>query len=524
MSKLDLPIGQSSFQTLREWDFYYVDKTDHMFKLARKPGYYFLSRPRRFGKSLLVSTLKELFEGNEKLFRGLHIHDRWDWTVSNPVMRLSFDTNYREPGSLELHLASQLSTLEEDAGIEPLTADTRGDIRFQKLIRKINRKTGKQVVVLVDEYDKPILDLLENKQQAEANREYLHGVYGGLKGCADEIRFVFFTGISMYSKVSLFSGLNILNDISLDPRYATICGYTDTDIDTVFAPELEGLDRNEIRHWYNGYSWLGEEKVYNPFDVLLLFSKRQFKPYWYETGTPSFLHYMAAWGSVISLNRENMEMPERELASFDLDTITANALLFQSGYLTIADHEVQPGGFHYTLEYPNHEVRLSLNQQLLGTVSGNFVAAERRAKKMAQFLAANDFEEFAAELSSFFSNIPNEWYVKNRMQHYEGFYASMVYACFTAIGVDVKGEESTSLGRSDLVVVHAGEVFVMELKVVENPADQAKVEAEAIDSIAQIRKNNYAGKYRHRRGKIHLLGVVFNEKDRNVAMIRAERD
>ena len=522
MNKLILPIGESAFQEMRDRNCYYVDKTSHINKLIDTGKYYFLSRPRRFGKSLLVSTLKELFEGNEKLFRGLHIHDRWDWTNSNPVLRLSFHSKYSEPGDLENNLENQLTWIENSAGIEP--PGITGPDRFNNLILSLYQKTGQQVVILVDEYDKPILDLLDNKKQAEANRAYLHGVYGIIKGCADEVRFVFVTGISMYSRVSLFSGLNTLEDISLDPRYATICGYTDTDIDTVFAPELEGLDRNEIRHWYNGYSWLGEEKVYNPFDVLLLFSKRQFKPYWYETGTPSFLHYMAAWGSVISLNRENMEMPERELASFDLDTITANALLFQSGYLTIADHEVQPGGFHYTLEYPNHEVRLSLNQQLLGTVNGNFVAAERRAKKMAQFLAANDFEEFAAELSSFFSNIPNEWYVKNRMQHYEGFYASMVYACFTAIGVDVKGEESTSRGRSDLVVVHAGEVFVMELKVAENPADQAKVEAEAIDSIAQIRKNNYAGKYRHRRGKIHLLGVVFNEKDRNVAMILAERD
>ncbi len=524
MNKLKLPIGSASFMNLRNRNCYYVDKTPHIEKLIDRGEYYFLSRPRRFGKSLLVSTLKELFEGNEKLFRGLHIHDRWDWTVSNPVVRLSFDSAYSEPGSLESHLIQQIAKHENRAGIKPSALSRYGAQRLQDLIVNLYDTTKQQVVVLVDEYDKPILDLLENKAQAEANREYLHGVYGGLKGCPDEIRFVFVTGISMFSRVSLFSGLNILKDISLDPRYAAICGYTDTDIDTVFAPELEGLDRDEIRRWYNGYSWLGEEKVYNPFDVLLLFDNRQFKPYWYETGTPSFLHYMAAWGSVISLNRENMEMPERELASFDLDTITANALLFQSGYLTIADHEIQPGGFHYTLEYPNHEVELSLNQQLLGTVSGNFVAAERRAKKMAQFLAANDFEEFGAELSSFFSNIPNEWYVKNRMQHYEGFYASMVYACFTAIGVTVTGEESTSLGRSDLVVVHAGEMFVMELKVVENPANQAKVEVEAIDSITQIRENDYAGKYRHRRGKIHLLGVVFSEKDRNVAMIRVERD
>ena len=524
MTKLDLPVGESSFRTIREWDFYYVDKTAHIFKLARKPSYYFLSRPRRFGKSLLVSTLKELFEGNEKLFQGLHIHDRWDWTTSNPVLRLSFDTNYREPGNLELHLASQLSALEEDAGIEPLTADTRGDIRFQKLVRKINRKTGKQVVILVDEYDKPILDVLDNKAQAEANREYLHGVYSGIKGCADEVRFVFFTGISMYSKVGLFSGLNILNDISLDPRYATICGYTDTDIDTVFAPELEGLDRDEIRRWYNGYSWLGEEKVYNPFDVLLLFSKRQFDAYWYETGTPEYLYKVLAEGEINSLNLENLNMDKSELSNFKLEEISTNALLFQCGYLTIINHEVGPEGINYTLEYPNHEVRLSLNKQLLGAVSGNFTRVKKRAKSMARFLAGNDFEEFAVELSSFFSDIPNEWYVKNRMQHYEGFYASMMYACFTATGVKVTGEESTSLGRSDLVVMHAGEVFVMELKVAKQPKDKAKVEAEAVDSIAQIRKNNYGGKYRHLRGKIHLLGVVFDGEERNVAMIRVERD
>ena len=215
-----------------------MDKTAHIFNLARKPGYYFLSRPRRFGKSLLVSTLKELFEGNEKLFQGLHVHDRWDWTTSNPVLRLSFDTNYREPGNLELHLASQLSALEEDAGIEPLTADTRGDIRFQKLVRKINRKTGKQVVILVDEYDKPILDVLDNKAQAGGPTENICTVFI-VASRAVPMRFAsYFSPASACIPRSVCSpGLNILNDISLDPRYATICGYTDTDIDTVFAPE-----------------------------------------------------------------------------------------------------------------------------------------------------------------------------------------------------------------------------------------------------------------------------------------------
>ena len=496
-----------------------MDKTDRIFKLARKPSYYFLSRPRRFGKTLLVDTMKELFEGNEKLFRGLHIHDRWDWTVSNPVVRMSFDGNYAEPGSLHDDFLDQLDKLEKDAGIDASLRARTEPRRLQNVIRKHYENTGQQVVILVDEYGKPILDVLENKKQVEANRDYLHGVFGIIKGCAKCIRFVFFTSNSMYTKVRLFSGLNNLNDISLDPRYATICGYTDTDIDTVFAPEPEGLDRDEIRRWYNGYSWLCGEKVYNPFDVLLLFRKRQFKPYWYETGTLSFLHYMAAWGSVINLNLENLEMPKSELASFDLDTITANALLFQSGYLTIADHEIQPGGFYYTLDYPNHAVRLSLNQQLLGAVSGNFVAAERRAKKMAQFLAANDFEEFGAKLRSFFSNIPNEWHVKSRMQYYEGFYASMVYACFTVIGVNVTSDASTRLNRSDLVVMHAGEMFVIRFIVVDKPKVETKVKAEAVDASAQMQEKDHAGKYRHRRGKNHVLDVLLHGEDCNVAMI-----
>ena len=524
MRKLKLPIGSASLMNLRNRNCYYVDKTPQIEKLIDDGEYYFLSRPRRFGKTLLVDTMQELFEGNKRLFRGLHIHDRWDWTVSNPVVRLSFDGSYNEPSSLHDDFLDQLDELEKNAGIDTSSRPRTEPRRLRNIILKHYENTGQQVVVLVDENDKPILDLLENKQQAEANRDYLHGVYGIIKGCAEYIRFVFVTGISMYSKVSLFSGLNSLEDISLDPEFATICGYTDSDIDTVFAPELKGLDRDEIRHWYNGYSWLGTERVYNPFDVLLLFRKRQFKPYWYETGTPSYLYKMMAEGEINTLNLENLEMPERELSSFKVDEISVNALLFQCGYLTIVGHEAQPEGIDYTLYYPNHEVRLSLNQQLLGAVSGNFAKAKKRAKSMARFLADNDFGEFEAELSSFFSSIPNEWYARNPMQRYEGFYASMVYACLTAIGVEVTGEESTSLGRSDLVVEHAGEVFVMEFKVAEQPEVEAEVKAEAADAIAQIRSKDYAGKYRHRRGKIHLLGLVFNGAKHNVAMILVERD
>ncbi len=519
MKKLDLPVGESAFKNIRVWDFYYVDKTAHIFKLTRKPGYYFLSRPRRFGKTLLVSTMKELFEGSEKLFRGLHIHERWDWSVSNPVVRLSFDANYSKPGSLEIHMASQLSALEKDAGIEPLTSDTPGDVRFQSLVRKINRKTGKQVVILVDEYDKPILDVLENKEQAEANRRYLHGVYGIIKGCADEVRFVFVTGISMYSKVSLFSGLNSLEDISLDPRYTTICGYTDADIDTVFAPELEGLDRDEIRRWYNGYSWLGKEKVYNPFDVLLLFSKRQFKPYWYETGTPSYLYNMMADGRLNTLELENLGMYETDLSNFKLEEVNTDALLFQCGYLTITGQQVQSEQAFYTLYYPNQEVRLSLNKELLKALGGDKSETMRRGESLAGLLAENDFVGFEKQLRSLFSGIPYQWHIRNMLARHEGFYASVLYACFTANGIDIRAEESTSRGRSDLVVLHAGQVFVLELKVVLGLSARVATSK----AMRQMRERGYAEKYENNGKAIHLLALAFNGLRRNLAEIRAEK-
>ncbi len=300
MKKLNLPIGSSAFRNIRERGYYYVDKTPHIHRLIEGGEYYFLSRPRRFGKTLLVDTIQELFEGGEELFRGLHIHDHWDWSVRHPVVRLSFGSDYRESGKLENNANTQLEQIEKDAGVEPSTLTGSAPDRLYRLIRELHRTTGRQVVVLVDEYDKPILDTLENGKLVRANRDYLRGLYGIIKDCARYVRFVFVTGISMYSKVSLFSGLNNLYDISLDPKYGTICGYTDADLDAVFAPELPKLDRKTIRNWYNGYSWLGEEDVYNPFDVLLLFQKRQFESYWYETGTPSYLHDRLARGLTTS--------------------------------------------------------------------------------------------------------------------------------------------------------------------------------------------------------------------------------
>ena len=261
-SKRKLPIGIQTFRTIREEGCYYVDKTAFIDSLLDEGKHYFLSRPRRFGKSLFLDTLKEFFEGAEALFEGLAVHGRRDRPAPHPVLRLSFGYgNFKEPDFLEASFMEKLAAAEAEAQVSTDYATAPG--RFAALLAALHRETGRRVVVLVDEYDKPILDALTVPDVARANRDFLRGVYSVVKDSDAHVRFAFITGVSKFSKVSLFSGLNHLKDITLDPRYSAICGYTDADLDAVFAPELPGLDRDEIRRWYNGYDWLGGERVYS---------------------------------------------------------------------------------------------------------------------------------------------------------------------------------------------------------------------------------------------------------------------
>ena len=259
MNRGKLPIGIQTFRKIREEGCYYVDKTAYIRRLVDEGTHYFLSRPRRFGKSLFLDTLKELFEGNEALFTGLDIHSQWDWSVRHPVLRLSFGGgNFKEPGFLKANFMEKLAAAEREAQVANEYSTAAG--RFASLISALHRQAGRPVAVLVDEYDKPILDALEAPDIARANREFLRGVYSVIKDCDAHVRFTFLTGVSKFSKVSLFSGLNNLTDITLEPEYSAVCGYTEHDLDSVFAPELEGLDRDEVRRWYNGYNWLGERR------------------------------------------------------------------------------------------------------------------------------------------------------------------------------------------------------------------------------------------------------------------------
>ena len=519
MQRRQLPIGIQSFRTLREDGCYYVDKTPLIHRLVRQGRHYFLSRPRRFGKSLLLDTLGELFAGSEDLFRGLHIHDRWDWDEKHPVVRLSFDGNYNEPGDLGSSIHTQLRIIERNAGLDPAPETMNPPDRLRDLLDRLHHQSGRQVVVLVDEYDKPILDVLNDPERARANRDQLRGFYGVVKGCAHLVRFVLVTGISMFSKVSLFSGLNNLENISLDPQYAAICGYTDHDLDTVFAPELPGLDRDEIRSWYNGYHWLGGEKVYNPFDILLLFRSRVFKSHWFETGSPTFLFQVMREQGVSPLDLENRMAEDDLLSSFDVGEIDADALLFQTGYLTLVGEERRDDRIFYRLDYPNKEVRLSLNSSLLRHVTSRRGETREQGRDLCRLLAENDFDAFSDKLRAFFAGVPYQWQTKPEFARYEAWYAGMLYACFRTIGVDLRVEESTSHGRSDMVLLHGGQVFVMEFKTAE---EGEETEAALDRAISQIRDRGYAERYRGREEPIHLVGAVFGRKERNLLAVRAE--
>ena len=513
MNKRKLPIGIQTFRKIRAEDYYYVDKTTYIRRLLDEGTHYFLSRPRRFGKSLFLDTLKELFEGNEPLFKGLDIHDRWDWSVRYPVLRLSFGSgNFKEPGYVEATLMEQLAATERRAEVVSEYATAPG--RFAALLEALHDQAGQPVAVLIDEYDKPILDALEVPDIARANRDFLRGLYAVIKDCDAHVRFTFITGVSKFSKVSLFSGLNNLTDITLEPEYSAICGYTDADLDTVFAPELPGLDRDQIRDWYNGYSWLGDEKVYNPFDILLLFRRRRFAAYWFETGTPTFLIEMLFKRRVSSLALGAMEGSDELLSTFDVDHIATEALLFQTGYLTITDEQDFGGKALYRLDYPNREVRQSLNESLLRYLVRDSTRQMANSVQLYRLLEANDLVGIETLFHAFFASIPYEWYTNNDIANYEGYYASVFYSYFAGLGLDITVEDSSSHGRLDMAVLFNSHVYLFEFKVVEM--------ASAGAALAQLQERRYADKYRALSQPIYLIGVEFSKDERNVVAFDVE--
>jgi hypothetical protein len=511
-----LPIGLQTLSRLLEDGCYYADKTGYAVDLAQAGTYYFLSRPRRFGKSLLLDTFKELFEGNAALFKGLAAETRWDWSKQHPVIRISFGSGVlKTPADLAQRTQAILRANRERMNLpRPADwpeADTAGNL--SRLIIQAHQTSGQRVVVLIDEYDKPILDNITDSATATVMREGLKDLYSVLKDMDEHLRFVFITGVSKFSKVSLFSGLNNLKDITLDARYSALCGYTDNDVDTVFAPELPGLDREEIRRWYNGYNWLGES-VYNPFDLLLLFDFREFKPYWFETGTPTFLIKLLADRQIFTPTLGQTVAEDTLLSTFDVDIIPPEALMFQAGYLTVDSVWKIPGRQEFTLKYPNKEVQASLNDSLLKHWVGGLSIPGRQISQLYRVLLAHDVPALQPLFHAFFASIPHDWYRNSPIAQYEGYYASIFYSHFAALGLDIALEDATNQGRIDMTVLFHGHVYIFEFKVV---SGQAKGGA-----LQQIKDRGYADKYRARGEPIHLIGVAFDKDSRNISAFEVE--
>ena len=508
-----LPIGIQSFRAMREMGCHYVDKTGFVLDLVGAGTRFFLSRPRRFGKSLLISTLESLFNGERELFRGLAIESHWDWSARYPVVRLDFGTGgFGEPGGLHDDLLAQLRSYERRTGTA--LSSTHGRHRLAELLESLHRETGRRVVVLVDEYDKPILDVLLKPELALANRDYLRDLYSVIKTSDEHVHFCFLTGVSNFSKVSLFSGLNNLRDITLAPRFSSICGYTEHDLDTVFAGQLEGLDRERVREWYKGYSWGAEERVYNPFDVLLLLAERAYRPWWFETGTPRFLIDHLEEKGLHWHRLDGLLASDELLSKFDLGDIAPEALLFQTGYLTVLQREDLDEGISYRMGYPNREVRQSLNRALLVSLLGAGWEREGQKRRLSQVLKAGDLAGMEELLRALLAGIPHQWHGRNPMGGYEGYYASVLYAHFAASGAEVRAEESGSRGRTDLCVRAFGRVYVFEFKMQERAGPKAAME--------QLRVRGYADKYRGLGEPIHLVGVEFSGKTRNVTRFDTE--
>ena len=507
-----LPIGIQTFSKIIEENCYYVDKTQIALKLIQGSGYYFLSRPRRFGKSLFLDTLSEIFLGHKELFKGLYIYDKYDFRP-HPVIRISFGSG--DYSLDESQTINEIRHILED-NLETLNLECKDldDFKncFKQMIRESYNKYNQKVVILIDEYDKPILDNITNREKAKKARDILKNFYSVIKDSDRYIRFVFITGVSKFSKLNLFSGLNNIEDITINEEFAEICGYTHDNLLTVFKDRIENIDLEMVKRWYNGYNYFGKP-LYNPFDILLFFSNNgAFRNYWWQTGSPSFLIELLKKGDYYIPELEYSEVTEEVLNAFDVDYIDLRALLWQTGYLTfdkrIADNL---GGYTYTLRVPNIEVRISLNQLLIDYLTNQRQQKVRYRLDMFDCLNRNDIKGFVELFKKIFASIPYTNYVNNVIPNYEGYYSSVVFVYLMALGYDVIPEDITNKGRIDLTLKADDKILIVEFKV------DAKEEP-----IKQIKERRYFEKYLNDGKKIYLIGINFGSKQRNIVDFSVE--
>ena len=499
---MKLPIGIQTFEKLRTENYAYVDKTKEAYELINDYNYVFLARPRRFGKSLFLDTLKCIFEGKKELFKGLYIYNKWNFE-KYPVIKIDWAGEFKSFKSLRKRAKAILNNNQERLSVECKDEDAINC--FEELIQKAYKKYQKRVVILIDEYDKPILDCIEDKKQAMENRDFLRGFYSIMKANDEYIKFAFLTGVSKFSKASIFSGLNMLVDISLMPKFGNICGITQKEFEDNF--DTDGVDLDKVKYWYNGYYFL-KDKVYNPFDLLQYLKNRKFKNYWFASGNPYFLMELIKKRKYNLVKLSNLIVDEKILDVFDVERIDIEVLLYQAGYLSIKDVIESKRGTKYKLYFPNYEVKSSFNDYLIEYLIKD-VEKEKNQDDLYEALLKGDIDYFISTLKRIFASIPynNLTYIKG----YEGFYASVVYVYLQSLGFDIFGKDITNKGRIDLSVFVEDKVYIIEFKVIDKKEAIAKDDCEALN---QIKERNYHEKYQNR--EVYLIGICFSKKEKNI--------
>jgi hypothetical protein len=504
MKDLSLPLND--FADVITGNRIYVDKTKFLLPLIEKKGFYFLSRPRRFGKSLLLSTFKYIFQGRKDLFKGLYIEDKIEWKTY-PVIYLDFlNISYKDTTLVE----GLKSYLLGEAEKENITLQGNSPREFLKeLITKLKEKHSQNVVILIDEYDKSIVDYIDEPAQAAVNRDTLKNFFGTLKGMTVDIQFIFLTGVSKFSKVSLFSDLNNLTDLTLDKNFTTLLGYTQQELESYFAEYLEkhSVEKNitlpellaEIKRWYNGYSWNGVDSVYNPYSILNFLYSGEFLNHWFSTGTPTMVVKMLNKKYIKDF--KDVPLGIFELERYDITQVDKHlvSLLFQTGYLTITT-KLDPENF--LLNYPNKEVRDSFNYFRVAEYIEGDTSLDELKYNLKTSLFSGNMDLFVGNLTILFAQIPYQIAITNR----EAYYQLIIYLTLKILGLEIIAEDSTNKGRIDAVIFVPNYIYIIEFKF----------SSSTKQALLQIKDKQYYEKYLADGRQVCLVGMNFDYENRTV--------
>ncbi|MDR1165968.1 MAG: AAA family ATPase [Deltaproteobacteria bacterium] len=489
-----LPVGYDDFATIVRNNCIFADKTDLIYKIINTEALYFLSRPRRFGKTLLLSVIEAIFEGCRELFKGLWIYDQpFDWTPRQVIHIKLYSANSRTPDTLETSLADRIKRIADMKNIQ-LNYKSSSDL-FAALIEKLSAKKEKNVVVLIDEYDAPILAHIENKRRAEEIRATLSKFYGVLKETGKYVRFGFITGVTRFSKTSLFSGLNNLNDITLDKSYANILGFTIDEFNSLFQKQMEkslpelitakrlkdGATLEDLKSklfaWYDGYSWDGKTRTLNPWSVILFFDKNEYAPFWYESGTPTFLKKLIVKRRLDLALLKQQNAYANAMGYMDIgDKLDVRALLFQTGYLTIGTIDAQnPNAIQYYPRFPNLEVEASLIPLFLlldNSLMDPFLL-RIQAKAMLNSITRQDSSGFESAFESLLSQIPFDLHFG-----FEAYYNTIFLFAMSLAEQHGDAQGSVGDGKFDFHIrTSDGNDYIIEIKYVKLSSSQLKLPA-----------------------------------------------